>query len=262
MRLAAVQTRPEFGDVGGNVTRALRQMSEVEADLYVLPELFTTGYLFTSRKELASMAEPIPGATVTVLMDFTRARGCAVMAGLPEVAGDRIYNGSVLVDRGDVIAKYRKLHLFKKEKEIFDVSPDEPQVVEAAGAKLGLMICFDWVFPEMARTLSLNGAQVLCHPSNLVLPFCQRAMVTRSIENGVFTVLTNRVGEDSRGGQTLRFTGSSEIVGPRGEILAKASATEEEVIVAEIDPALAEDKWITPENHLFEDRRPDRYGLK
>jgi len=124
-----------------------------------------------------------------------------------------------------------------------------------------MMICFDWVFPEMARSLALLGAQVLCLSANLVLPFCQQAMITRSIENGVFTVLCNRVGAERRAGKELCFTGLSEIIGPRGELLARASGEEEEVIAAEIDPAMADDKWITPRNHLFEDRRLDLYHL-
>lgn len=261
MRVAAVQTEPSFGDIQGNIDRALELAGSVKADLYVLTELFATGYLFTSRDELASMAEPLSGPTVTRLREFTRKRGGILFAGLPELNGAKIYNSGTLIVNDELIAVYRKLHLFKKEKEIFDQAKDSFVVKEVGGVRLGLMICFDWVFPEAARTLALQGAQILCHPSNLVLPYCQRAMITRSIENGVFTVLTNRVGTEIRGGDELTFTGGSEIVGPRGELLAQASEDREEVIVAEIEPALADDKWITPENHLFNDRRPEQYRV-
>lgn len=261
MRVAAVQTKPVFGDVKGNVDRALDLAASRDADLYVLTELFATGYLFTSREELASLVEPLDGPVVGRLREFSKEKGCTLVAGLAESEGSGIYNSGVIVVSGELISKYRKLHLFKKEKDLFDRSENPFVVKEVEGVRLGLMICFDWVFPEAARSLALQGAQILCHPSNLVLPYCQRAMITRSIENGVFTVLTNRVGTEDRGGVRLTFTGGSEIVGPRGEVLAQASENGEEIIIAEIEPTTADDKWITPENHLFDDRRAGFYTL-
>jgi predicted amidohydrolase len=122
------------------------------------------------------------------------------------------------------------------------------------------MICFDWLFPESARCLSLDGALVLLHPSNLVLPFCQDAMRTRCLENRVFAVTANRCGEDARGGERLRFTGASQITGPRGEVLARAPADRECVEVVEIDLEEARDKRVTSRNDLFGSRRPAAYG--
>ena len=261
MKVAVVQTRPRFGDREDNLKRALDLMGGLEADLFVLPELFATGYFFTSREELERFAEPVSGDIVEALKAFSRQKECIIHAGFAESEGDRVYNSSALVISGELAATYRKLHLFKKEKEIFDRASGPPVVVDAPGARLGLMICWDWIFPEMARTLALRGAQLLCHPSNLVLHWCQRAMVVRSVENGVFTLLANRVGEDVRGEESLTFTGGSEIVSPKGEILAQASSANEEVITAEIDPQLADDKMFTTENHLFGDRRPEYYGL-
>jgi len=261
MKAAAVQTRPRFGDRKGNVERALALMDRVEADLFVLPELFGTGYLFTSREELHALSEPRDGETVSALLAYTARRGCAVYGGFAERGGERLYNTAVLAAEGEAIAFYRKLHLFSKEKEIFDTAQNPPVTAEWRGTRLGLMVCFDWIFPEMARTLALDGAQVLLLCANLVLPWCQQAMVTRSLENGVFTVLANRVGTEERGGRRLAFTGGSGIVGPRGEVLARASADGEEVIVAEIDPARADDKMVTEDNHLLRDRRADRYRL-
>lgn len=261
MIAAAVQTRPEFGRVERNVERALELAGSVRADLYVLPELFATGYLFESRDELLSLAEAVDGPTGRALAAFSRRSGSVVFAGHAELAGDRVHNASLLYEKGELRCVYRKLHLFAEEGRIFDTSDGRPQVVETTAGRLGPMICFDWVFPEMARSLALGGAQVLAHCANLVLPYCQRAMVTRSIENGVFTVLANRVGTDERAGGRLTFTGGSEIVDNRGRVLAAASTDHEEAIVAEFDPAAADDKWITPRNHLFEDRRPDLYGL-
>jgi len=124
-----------------------------------------------------------------------------------------------------------------------------------------MMICFDWIFPEIARTLALKGADILCHCTNLVLPFCQDAMVTRCIENRVFAVTSNRVGTESRAGQEFTFTGRSQIVAPRGEILVRAEVEGEGVFVVELDHTLARDKEITAANHIVTDRRPELYEL-
>ncbi len=259
MKVAVVQNSPAFGEVKSNLEHALELASSVEADLFILPELCASGYLFSSREELKSLAEDATGPTLQALQAFSAARQCSIYAGFPEKSGDRVYNSAVLFENGEQCAVYRKLHLFNDESLYFDRSEGELLVIDSAGAKLGLMICFDWVFPEVARTLALKGAQILCHTSNLVLPFCQKAMVTRSIENGVFTALANRVGSDRKGEQSLTFTGGSRIISPKGEVLAEAATEGEAVLVAEVDANQADNKWITKRNHLFEDRRHEAF---
>jgi predicted amidohydrolase len=124
-----------------------------------------------------------------------------------------------------------------------------------------MMICFDWVFPEAARTLVLRGAQILAHPSNLVLPgFCQAAMRTRCLENGVFAVTANRWGEDRRPHGKLRFTGLSQVTGPRGEVLARGPAARTALKVVAIDAGRTRGKSLTARNHLLRDRRPEFYA--
>ena len=126
--------------------------------------------------------------------------------------------------------------------------------------RLGVMICFDWIFPESARALALAGADVVAHPSNLVLPHCPDSMPVRALENRVFTATANRVGSDCDGRETLTFIGRSRICSPRGAVLAEASATEPGVVAAEIDPREARDKALNPFNDLLGDRRPDLYA--
>jgi predicted amidohydrolase len=121
------------------------------------------------------------------------------------------------------------------------------------------MICFDWVFPEVARVLALKGAQILCHPSNLVLPYCPRAMITRCIENGVFAITVNRVGTEARAGMELTFIGTSQVVGPRGDVLVRADDKEEGLRIIDIDPSLADNKMVTPTNDVIKDRKPELY---
>jgi predicted amidohydrolase len=125
--------------------------------------------------------------------------------------------------------------------------------------KIGVMICFDWFFPEAARTLALKGAQMIAHPANLVLPHCPEAMITRSLENHVFTATANRIGRENRGGNDLRFIGSSQIVAYNGALLTRMEADEEQLTVVEVDPERANDKVINSRNDLLKDRRTEQY---
>jgi len=261
MRVAVVQMRPAFGDVEANMARAMSMVRGERADLYVLPELCLSGYVFESREEAWGLAQEPGDGLFDEIADFSAAGGAAVVMGFAERDGKKLYNSSVLVAPDGRRVVYRKIQLFWGEKRIFEPGDTAPAVVEAAGARLGMMICFDWIFPEVARTLALAGAQVLCHPANLVLPYCQEAMVTRCLENRVFAATANRIGRERRAGQDLSFTGMSEVVAPDGRILARASGDREEVLVVEIDPLLADDKALTPANDLFADRRPDLYKL-
>jgi predicted amidohydrolase len=234
-----------------------------KANLWVLPELALSGYEFLDKAELQRYAEEIPdGSSVTWLCALAAEQSAVMVMGLAELADDCVYNTAVMVGAEGVIGKYRKLHLFDREKELFQPGNQEMQIYDVAGVKIGMMICFDWIFPEVARTLALRGAQILCHPSNLVLPYCQKAMFARSVENGVFTITANRIGIEERVGRQFAFSGNSQILNPQGEILAQAGNETVEVTVVEIEPKAALNKMITPANHLLRDRRPEIYGLE
>jgi predicted amidohydrolase len=261
MKVAAVQFAPAFGEVEANLKACRRLVSSVEADLHVLPELALSGYLFESPDEALSLAQDPTGAEIGALADLAAQGGSVIVVGFAERAGEDVFNSSVMLTPDGTRSVYRKIHLFYPEKDVFRPGDRPFEVVETAGARLGMMICFDWIFPESARSLALLGADILCHPANLVLPYCQDAMVTRALENRVFAVTANRIGTEERAGKRLTFTGLSEIVAPDGEILAKADATGEVVITAEIDPARARDKTVTPRNDAFADRRPELYRL-
>ncbi len=263
MRIGYVQIASRFGEVEWNLQRALDLMGSEQADLWVLPELFATGYSFSSRRELSSLAEPVPGGRITAaLVDWAEKHHVYIVAGLAESAGRRIYNAAVLLGPEGLLLRYRKLHLFGLEKEWFDPGDLPLEVREAAGAKIGIMVCFDHFFPEVARTLALKGAQIICHPANLILPgLGQLSMRVRAMENRVFTVTANRVGQERRAHGVLRFTGESQIVAPDATVLVKAGPDREEVGVVEVNPEEADDKRITRYNHLFADRRPDFYEL-
>jgi len=264
MRVGFVQTSPRR-------LRRDRNLRDVEtrlagapaADLWVLPELFSTGYLFLDPGEAASMAEEVPrGPTTSAMISWARRHVCALVGGvLEQDASGRLFNSAVAVDGTGLRALYRKAHLFGTERD-WATPGDLPfPVVELAGARVGMMICFDWRFPEAARTLALAGAQVIAHPSNLVLPHAPEAMVTRALENRVFTVTCDRVGVDQDHGRTLPFIGRSRILGPDGEVLAEGSPDAPDLRVVEIDPRRADDKAVGEANDLFRDRRTDLYRL-
>ena len=260
MRVGYYQFSPEFGKPSHNLARVCAELSGVEADIVVLPELPFTGYYFDHREELRSVAEDIrESQTVESLFHLCRDNDFYLVTGFAERKKDKLYNSALLIGPSGLVSSYRKLHLFNTEKEYFDPGDTPLKAVEVRGVKVGVMVCFDWVFPEVARTLALQGADLLCHPSNLVLTYCQKAMLTRCLENSVFAVTANRTGTEIRPRGQLVFTGQSQIVGPRGDIIARSDSESQELIIREIDIDSARDKSITDNNDLLGDRRQEYY---
>lgn len=261
VRVGYVQFAPQFGEVRRNLDRVADLVARDEADLWVLPELFATGYHFVSAQEVAGLAEPVPeGRTTTALIALARDRGCHIVGGLAEHAGGRVYNSAVLVGPSRLVARYRKVHLFYEEKNLFAPGDLPFPVADIGLAKVGLLVCYDHLFPEAARSLALQGAELIAHPANLVLPgLAQLTMRVRALENRVFIVTANRIGNEARAGETLRFTGLSQIVAPSGDVLVQGPPDAEDVRVMEIDPAQARDKHLTALNDVFADRRPEFY---
>lgn len=262
IRAGFVQFSPRFGDVSANLESISRTVRDhPDADLLVFPELAVCGYEFVDRDEAVSFGESaIDGATARCAAELAGERGTTLVIGYAERDGDRVYNACLLATPDGRLVNYRKLHLFDREKERFDPGDAPPPVVETPAGRIGLMICFDWYFPEVARVLALQGAQIIAHPSNLVLDKCQRAMFARSVENRVFTITANRYGTESRAGRDLTFTGASQILSPNGDLLAQAPVEGDYLGIAEINPAEADDKHATKLNNLFEDRRPEHYS--
>jgi predicted amidohydrolase len=260
-RIGFCQFAPRFGKKEENLARVMKSLATVEADLIVLPELPFTGYYFKNRAEVLSLSEsPRKSRIVEALTETCRKRGFHLVTGFAERDRDRCFNACLLIGPGGIVKTYRKLQLFNDEKSWFDPGNLPLDVTRVRGARVGMMICFDWAFPEIARSLSLQGMEVLCHPSNLVLPgHCQLAMRTRCLENGIFAVTANRCGEDRRSHGTLRFTGRSQIGGPRGEVIFRGPAARGVVHVEKIDPSRARNKNLTPRNHLLRDRRVEFY---
>ncbi|MBU1627313.1 acyltransferase [bacterium] len=261
MRVGYLQFEPVFGDPHTNREKIKMMIRGIKADILVLPELCTTGYTFIDKEELLSLSDEIPnGEDAQFFLDLSSQTGCAFVAGLAEKEGDKSFNSSVFTTPDGFISKYRKLHLFNVEKNYFEPGNEGFKVFDFNDVKIGIAICFDWYFPEAMRILALKGADIITHPSNLVLPFCQDAMITRSIENRVFTITANRIGRETRGSNDFKFTGKSQITSPSGELLKRAESSNEEIGIVDINPTLARDKSMTPNNSLFSDRRKNFYG--
>ena len=261
MRVGYYQNNPEFGKVAENLDRIATTLETAQADLLVLPELCASGYQFVSVEEVRDLAEPVPsGPTTNRLLDLARRRQMVIVAGLPERAGTACYNSAVVVGPQGFVGCYRKTHLFFEETLFFTPGDTGFQVWDIGPARIGVMVCFDWYYPEAARTLALKGADIICHPSNLVLPNCPDSMPVRCLENRVFAVTCNRTGSEARQGkERLTYIGNSEIVTPRGGILQRAPRDQEALCVVEIDPTEARNKSVTIYNDLLRDRREALY---
>lgn len=262
LRIGYYQFRPAFGRPKQNLNKILKAFRQVKADLLVLPELPFTGYYFRDREEALQLAEDPAKSNITEsLRAMCKERKLHIVTGFAEKKADKCFNSALLIGPEGVIHTYRKLHLFNEEKKWFDPGDITLQVQSVVGTKIGMMICFDWIFPEVMRTLALQGAQVICHPSNLVMGYCQDAMRTRCVENMVFAVTANRFGADKRPHGELKFTGRSQITAPKGILLHRAPPQREKLFIAEIDPETALNKNMTPLNDLQKDRRPEFYSL-
>ncbi|MCX7878829.1 MAG: beta-ureidopropionase [Ignavibacteria bacterium] len=261
MKVGFLQFAPVLLNPEGNIEKIKQLLSDKEFDLIVLPELSNSGYLFSSVTELESVAEEIPaGKFCRGLCELASEKNVYIVSGICERSDNKFYNSSVLIYPSGEVYTYRKIHLFMEEKKWFEPGDRGFEVYTLNnGIKIGMMICFDWLFPEASRTLALKGAQIICHPSNLVLKYCQRAMFSRAVENRVFTITANRTGTEKNANNELKFTGNSVIVSPAGDYLASASEENEEFITVDIDPSIALDKNITSMNNIFEDRRTEFY---
>ncbi len=257
MRLSVIQFAPKLGDTAANIKRIRELISSEQSDFYVLPELANSGYNFKDKAEALEYAESTESSTfINALIDLAKENDAYIVSGFCEQEGDNLFNSSVLVGPEGFLGVYRKLHLFLNEKSIFEPGNLDIPVINTRFGKVAMLICFDWMFPEAWRKAALNGAQLIAHPSNLVLHYCQKVVPSYALTNRCFVATANRIGSE----RELTFTGQSLIASPDGEVIIKAGVDNDQVISADIDLSLAHDKFITVRNDAFADRRQDVYG--
>ncbi|MHA1668351.1 MAG: nitrilase-related carbon-nitrogen hydrolase [Candidatus Heimdallarchaeaceae archaeon] len=261
MKCGYLQFEPVFCEKEANIDKILSLIEEEKAfDLLVLPELANSGYVFANKKELGFVAEEIPeGYFVKKLEEIASEKNGFIVSGICEKRKEKFFNSSVLIGPDGYIGTYRKTHLFDREKLFFEPGKNEYSVYKIRDTIIGMLICFDWIFPEATRVLALQGMDILTHPANLVLPYSQTAMLTRSVENQIYTITANRIGTEVNDNIKLTFTGQSQITSPTMRVLAQASQDKEEINFKELNVKRARNKWLNERNHIFNDRRTELY---
>jgi predicted amidohydrolase len=233
VRIALAQLSPHLRETEANIDTVRRVVAEhPEADLIVFPELFLSGYTVTDVDELAVRLDD---PELESLADVAREHSTALIVGAAEHVSDGVANSAICVDeRGNLVAVYRKVQLYGGDESDAFVAGDELLVAELCGVKVGLMICFDVEFPEVARALARAGAELLVTISANMEPFGNDHAVfasARALENGLPHAYVNQVGPGEKG---LIFTGGSTIVSPDGEVYAQADPTGEPVLDARL----------------------------
>ena len=265
--VAACQLSIDIDDPAGNaraVVTAVDAAVAQGAELVVLPELVTSGYVFADLAEARAKAEPVDGPTVRLLAELSERHQVVLVAGFCERSeGERPYNSVAVLDRGELAAVYRKTHLWGTEKLVFDVGSELAPVVATSVGRVAPMICYDLEFPEMVRDVALRGAQIVVAPSNWPsnspppgerAPEVVKAQASAAV-NRVFVVVCDRWGSE-RG---VDWIGGSLICDVEGYPVAGPAQGGEVLLLADLDLARADDKVVGPYNQAFTDRRPDLY---
>jgi len=261
MRLALDQGPPATGGSGealARLDRAAGKAAAAGANLLITPEMALTGYNI-GPAAVRAVAEPLDGPMISALAEIALRHRISLLAGLPELGADgRIYNTIHLVDsRGNGRATYRKTHLYGAvDRTQFAPGPALETPVELDGWRLGLAICYDIEFPELARALALAGADAILVPTANMVPFTSvptRIVPARAEENEVYVAYANYCGTEGE----FTYCGLSCVCGPDGADLARAGGGEE-MIFADLNKRhLAATRAIS--THLA-DRRPELYG--
>lgn len=253
---AAIQFNIALGDVDANldhVLSALRRVHAKGARLAVLPEMWSTGYAY---KQLADLAEQTP-RVVESLCRESADLGMVLVGSLPEKDDGALYNTAYVIDRGQVVGTYRKVHLFSMMGEDrFLAAGETSLVISTSVGRLGVAICYDLRFPELFRKMGLEGAEIICLPAEWPKPrqeHWRTLLRARAIENQLFVAATNCCGPQGK----LDFFGMSLLIAPRGEILAEGGYGNEELI-ATLDPREISD--YRQQIDCYGDRRPEIYG--
>lgn len=271
VRIACLQVEPRIGEKEANVTmtlRAIETAAESNAQIVVLPELANTGYMFASREEAFSLAEAVPDGPTTKAWSAAAARhGLTIIAGIAERSGDKLYNSAVVMGPKGYIGTFRKVHLWNEENLFFEPGDLGFPVFQTPAGRIGVMICYDGWFPEGYRLLALQGADLICIPTNWVpIPgqdprreaMANILCMAAAHSNSVFVAAADRIGTER--GQL--FLGQSLIVGCTGwPVAGPASAQNEEMLIADINLADARRKrnW-NAFNQILRDRRKDVYA--
>ncbi len=263
-RIACCQIAPVFGDLTANtalIVEQIRAAVAAGADVVVLPELVTSGYMFADADEARSLARP---ATADTFAEWIAAAGDAVViGGFPESGTDGLlYNSAVMLDGSGVLGFYRKSHLWDREKLVFTPGAAVPEVVATRHGAIAVMVCYDLEFPELTRPVALAGAELIAAPVNWPLFPRPDGEHPGEVINAMATARASKVAVaccDRTGverGQA--WTEGSAVVSPDGWVLS-AVGSGSGMAIADVDLSVTHDKALTEHVDLFGDRRPELY---
>jgi 5-aminopentanamidase len=268
VRVACCQIAPDITDPAGALTAVQEAVAVArgrDAQIILLPELATTGYVFESAEEARSRA--VPAEAVVDLVGARAGSEEIIVCGFCELAPDgQVFNSVALIEAAEVRAVYRKLHLWHRERRWFSAGERPAPVVDTRYGRIGLAICYDLEFPELTRGLALGGADLIAAPTNWPRhpdppdgrPMLHSIGITTAYLNKLFVAICDRSGTE-RG---LHFEGGSVIASPDGRLRAgPIEGQRVEVIVAECDLAQARDKRRGEDNDVFADRRAEHYSV-
>jgi len=214
-KVSIIQFQPALAEPEENVRRLEPLFDEVEGNrLVILPELSNSGYNFKDYEEAFLCSEVIGknGIFQDFLLQQARMKNIFIVSGINEREGDELFNTAIILGPGGILGKYRKIHLFMGEKDIFQKGNAGLPVFNLGDFKIGIMICFDYLFPEPWRIMAQKGADLICHPSNLLTENAHRCLPGLSLMNRIYIATANRIGTE-RG---ITFNGSSLFTDPTG----------------------------------------------
>jgi len=255
IKAAAIQFNVKQGDVDANLAYVREALARVVADgvnLAVLPEMWSSGFLYNNLNELALRTQGI----VDELLELSKSLKLVIIGSMPEPNGDKVFNAQYLIDNGVLAGVYRKMHLFSLlgEERAFSAG-DSWLFAETSLGKVGVIICYDLRFPELSRRLAIEGAQVICVSAQWPKPrqeHWRTLLRARAMENQLFIVACNACGIIGK----LDFFGMSMIIDAKGELLAEAGECEGEIVTSLDMQAMADWRKQIP---CFKDRKPEFY---
>lgn len=262
INLSIVQFKPKLFKIKENVDSAITFIKNEKTNLFLFPELAFSGYSFSKIEEVQAASEDPKdndGYAFNSFKNFCIENKVNVVYGFVEKNKGKFYNSSILIKEDGSFKIYRKTHLFYNEKKFFSSGDTGFFIENINGVKVGLAICFDWFFPESFRTLSLLGADIILHSANLVMPYCQNANITRSLENRVYIATANTWGEEVNNEVKNKFTGMSQLTDPFGNIIKRFPPFQNFIKTFTIDEKLSRNKNLNEKNNIFEDRNTEFY---
>lgn len=267
-RVAAVQLAPVVGRLADNqdaASTAIAASIRAGADIVVLPELATSGYVFESVEEARSVALRADSELFGDWAKLASERaGTVVVAGFAELGTDGVlYNSAAVVDASGLLGVYRKVHLWDQEKRFFQAGAAAPLVVDTVHGRVGVMICYDLEFPEWTRLAALSGVDILAVPTNWPLVDRPAGERVPEVQIGMAAARVNRMAvacADRSGTERgVEWSEATTIIGADGWIVDAVGAGLG-TAWAEIDVEASRDKRLTDLSHVFDDRRPGLYA--